>query len=106
MIHDEFCPTPDPDASDCAICMLLRMARRDEQDKHSGDEEMDREAITQDAYARGYEAASRARVAIPAAPVQSVSPDTVGKYIKDRMSTLSMQEVNTLYGLYQFLGGK
>jgi hypothetical protein len=105
MMHDEFCPTPDPEVTDCAICMLLKMARRDEQDKYSGDEEMDREAITEDAYNRGYEAGTKAKVASPS-PNMQASPDVVGKYIKDRMSTLSMQEVNALYGLYQFLGGK
>lgn len=105
MIHDEFCPSPDPEADDCAICMLLKMARRDEQDKYSGDEEMDREVITEEAYARGYEAGAKAKVATPTSTAQ-VSPDVVGKYIKDRMTNLTMQEVNALYGLYQFLGGK
>jgi hypothetical protein len=105
MMHDEFCPTPDPEVTDCAICMLLKMARRDEQDKYSGDEEMDREAITEDAYNRGYEAGTKAKMASATTATQ-ISPDTVGKYIKDRMSNLSMQEVNALYGLYQFLGGK
>lgn len=105
MIHDEFCPSPDSDVDDCAICMLLKMARRDERDKFDGDEEYDLELVTEDAYNRGYEAGRKVKLPTPAAS-QQVSPDVVGKYIKDKMTTLTMQEVNALFGLYQFLGGR
>jgi hypothetical protein len=105
MMHDEFCPSPDPEATDCAVCMLLKMARRDERDKYDGDEEFDLELVTEDAYNRGYEAGTRAKVASPT-PTTQVSADAVGVYIKDRMTTLTMQEVNALFQLYQYLGGK
>lgn len=105
-MHDEFCPNPDTELKDCSICILLKMARRDEQDKFSGNEEMDRETITEEAYARGFDAGKRAKSAVVAPSNTQMSPDIVGNYIKDKMTTLNMQEVNALYDLYRFLGGK
>jgi hypothetical protein len=106
MMHDEFCPNPDPELKDCQICILLKMARRDEQDKFSGDEEMDRESITEEAYARGFDAGKKEKPSKVDTTNTQISPDVVGNYIKDKMTTLNMQEVNALYDLYRFLGGK
>jgi hypothetical protein len=103
-MHDEFCPSTD-DADACSICMIIKMARRDEQDKFSGDEEMDRELVEQEAFQKGFEAGTRQKTAT-ATTVVSDPAEAVSRYIKDKMTTLTMQEINTLYTLYQELGGK
>jgi len=102
--HDEFCPSAD-DAENCNICMILRMARRDEQDKYSGDEEWDRSIVAEEAYARGF-AEGQKSLLTPNITSTGVSLDAIHKYVLDGVATRNALETQALYNLYIHLGGK
>lgn len=103
-MHDEFCPSED-EAEGCKICRILKMARRDEQDKFSGDEEMDRELVEQEAYSRGFLEGQRSVKPTPAI-ASGVPLDKINKYILNGVSTRTLQQTQALYDLYVHLGGK
>lgn len=102
-MHDEYCPMKD-DPETCEMCSLIRMVRRDEQDKYSGDEEWDRQVVAEESYARGYAEAS-AVVSKAQPKVESVSLDKINQYILDGVSRRSVGDTEILYKLYVYLGG-
>lgn len=103
--HDEFCPMVNEDPKTCEICRLMRMVRRDEQDKFSGDEEWDRQAVAEEFYAKGL--ADGSKTAVKSQPkIDGISLSTINKYILDGLTSRNMGETETLYKLYVFLGGK
>ena len=102
-MHDEFCPSND-ESEDCKICRILKMARRDEQDKFSGDEEMDREMVEQEAYSKGFLEGQRSVKPTPAI-ASGVPLDKINKYILNGVSTRTLQQTQALYDLYVHLGG-
>ena len=103
-MHDEFCPMKD-DPANCEICKIIRMVRRDEQDKFSGDEEWDRQVVAEEAYAQGY-AEGKATAAKTQPKVEGLSLDTIHQYILDGVSRRNVGDTEVLYKLYTYLGGK
>lgn len=104
-MHDEFCPNED-DQEDCKLCRIIKMVRRDEQDKYSGDEEMDREAVYNEAYAKGYDAGVKKGASTPIVKSNSLSLSGINQYILNGVSTRTLQQTQALYDLYIHLGGK
>lgn len=103
-MHDEYCPMKD-DPETCEMCSLIRMVRRDEQDKYSGDEEWDRQVVAEEAYARGV--AAQKKSVVEAAPAAGgISLDTIHKYIMDGVARRNVGDTEVLYNLYIYLGGK
>jgi len=103
-MHDQFCPSDD-DAENCKVCRIIKMVRRDEQDKFSGDEEMDRELVEQEAYSKGFLEGQKSMK--PAAATTSEMPlEKINKYILNGVSTRTLQQTQALYDLYVHLGGK
>jgi hypothetical protein len=103
-MHDEFCPNKD-EVEDCNICRVIKMVRRDEQDKFSGDEEMDRELVEQEAYSKGFLEGQKS--VKPAAATTSEMPlDKINKYILNGIGTRNLSQTQALYDLYMYLGGK
>jgi hypothetical protein len=104
-MHDELCPMQNEDAETCEICRLMRMVRLDEQDKFSGDEEWDRQAVAEEAYAKGFaEGSKKAEKTQP--KVEGISLATINNYIMNGVAQRNIKETEALYKLYVFLGGK
>jgi hypothetical protein len=104
-MHDDYCPMTDEDPQSCNICKLMRMVRRDEQDKFSGDEEWDRQIVAEEAYAKGFaEGSKNTEKSQP--KIEGISLNTIYKYIMDGISTRNIKETEGLYRLYAYLGGK
>jgi len=107
MTHDSLCPNQDTEIAECAICMLLRMARRDEQDKYSGDEEWDRQVVSEEAYAKGYAEGMKNIASVPAIKSSGRPPlEAINQYIVSGVGTRTLHQTQTLYDLYMYLGGK
>jgi hypothetical protein len=104
-MHDQYCPMTKEDADTCEMCKLIRMVRRDEQDKYSGDEEWDRQVVAEEAYARGV-AAQKKNVTEAAPAVGGVSLEVIHSYILDGISRRNVGQTEALYNLYIHLGGK
>lgn len=106
MTHDDFCLTPDADP--CTICDLIAMVRRDEQDAIAGLYETDVEEVQAAAYERGYEEGKKqtSTVKEPIVQTNTIDLDSIKQYILNNVTKFSLAETNTLYALYQHLGGK
>lgn len=105
MNHDELCPLVNEDPKTCEICRLMRMVRADEQDKFSGDEEWDRQVVSEESYAKGFADGSKSIVKTET-KIEGVSLATINKYILDGIAQRTMKETEALYNLYIYLGGK
>jgi hypothetical protein len=103
-MHDEFCTNKDDD-DDCRFCRILKMVRRDEQDKFSGDEEWDRSIVEEESYARGF-AEGQKSISPPKTSTTGVSLETIHKYVLEGVASRNTLETQALYNLYMYLGGK
>jgi hypothetical protein len=109
IMHDQYCSMTDEDPKDCSLCKIIKMVRRDEQDKFSGDEEWDRQLVSEESYAKGYEEGygTAANAISKAQPkVEGFSLDKIHQYIMDGISRRSVGHTEALYNLYTYLGGK
>ena len=104
-MHDELCPMVNEDPQDCKICILMRMVRVDEQDKFSGDEEWDRQLVSDESYAKGFSEGSKGVAKIDNI-VEGIPIETINKYILDGIAQRNVKETEALYKLYVSLGGK
>lgn len=104
MTHDDFCMTPDADP--CLVCDLITRVRRDERDVIDGDNELDIEQIKADAFDRGYAEGKSSSPIVQEPIVHNTNLDDIKQYILRNVNTFSLEQTNTLYALYQHLGGK
>jgi hypothetical protein len=93
------------DPKDCNICSLIRMVRIDEKDKFSGDEEWDRQLVSEEYYTKGFADGSKS-VAKTETKIEGIPLATIHKYILDGIAQRNMKETEALYKLYVSLGGK
>lgn len=93
------------DADTCEMCRLIRIVRRDEQDKFSGDEEWDRQLVAEESYAKGFAEGSKS-VVKSQPKIEGIPLSVINKYILDGITKRNMGETETLYKLYVYLGGK
>lgn len=104
MTHDDFCMTPDADP--CTMCNVIAMVRRDERDIVDGDNELDIDQIKADAFERGYQEGKASSPIVKEPVVNNTNLDDIKKYILNNVTKFTMEQTNTLYALYQYLGGK
>jgi hypothetical protein len=112
MTHDDFCINPSQDDDTCIVCDLIARVRRDEQDIAQGDQELDIEGIKAQAYEQGYDRGykeSQTSPPIEQTPIytdNNVGLDDIKQYILKNVTTYSLEQTNTLYDLYRYMGGK
>lgn len=104
-MHDELCPMVNEDPKDCHICSLIRMVRIDEKDKFSGDEEWDRQLVSEEYYNKGFAEGSKS-VPKTETKIEGIPLNTIHKYILNGISQRNVKETEALYKLYVSLGGK
>lgn len=103
--HDNLCPTPESIAEKCAICSLLRMARKDEKEKYTEIGDFSYQDLIEESYKRGFDEGMKNKDTSNS-KASSAMDKIVAQYIKDRATSLNMQEANALYKLYLFVGGE
>lgn len=103
--HDDLCPTSEIVAENCAICSLLRMARKDEKEKYVGVDDFNCDDLIEESYKQGFNEGMKNKNT-SGNKTNPAMDKVVAQYIKDRATSLNMQEANALYKLYLFLGGE